>query len=66
MSALSDCIGQARRTQERLLAHQPQRIRDYVAQLTMPGRAGLLIGPRGTGKTTWLLRQSERRTISAS
>jgi predicted AAA+ superfamily ATPase len=60
MSKLRDGLGQAKRTQERLLAHQPRGIRDQIAQLTISDRAGLLIGPRGTGKTTWLLRQCEK------
>ena len=53
-------IEQARIIQERLLAHQPVKVRKYVEELDISGRAGLLIGPRGTGKTTWLLRQVEK------
>ncbi len=53
-------IERARINQERLLAHQPVKVRQYVKQLDIQGRAGLLIGSRGTGKTTWLLRQAER------
>ncbi|MCF7848094.1 MAG: AAA family ATPase [Kiritimatiellales bacterium] len=57
-AAARSAIERARVNQERLLAHQPMKIRQYIKQLEIQGRAGLLIGSRGTGKTTWLLRQA--------
>ena len=32
----------------------------YARRLTLPGRSFLLLGPRGTGKTTWLRAQLPR------
>ncbi len=58
MAILEDIIDKLRQTQERLLAHLPVQRRDWLKQLQIHDRAALLIGPRGTGKTTWLLSQA--------
>ncbi len=59
MVILEDIIDKLAQTQERLLAHLPSKRRDWLSHLQITDRAALLIGPRGTGKTTWLLSQAE-------
>jgi len=59
MANLEEIIDKLAQTQERLLAHLPGRRRDWLKRLKIADRASLLIGPRGTGKTTWLLSQTE-------
>lgn len=56
-----EAIQRAEQIQERLLAHQPDRLRDWSQRFDLPKRAGLLSGPRGAGKTTWMLSQVEKR-----
>ncbi len=58
MSRITEAIERAELIQARLLAHQPRRLRDWSVRFTLPDRAGLLSGPRGTGKTTWMLNQA--------
>ena len=60
MPSVRGLVTDAKRIQERLIVHQPVRLRDRVRQLQVDNRACLLTGPRGTGKTTWLLRQCEQ------
>lgn len=59
MAILEDIIDKLAQTQERLLAHLPGKRRDWLNRLQIADRAALLIGPRGTGKTTWLLSQAD-------
>lgn len=59
MAILEEIIDKLAQTQERLLAHLPGNRRDWLKRLTIADRASLLIVPRGTGKTTWLLSQTE-------
>jgi hypothetical protein len=59
MSFITEAIDRAEQIQARLLAHQPDRIRDWSRRFNLPERAGLLSGPRGVGKTTWMLSQVE-------
>ena len=59
MAILTDTIDKLVQTQERLLAYLPDKRRDRLGRLQVVDRAALLIGPRGTGKTTWLLSQVE-------
>jgi predicted AAA+ superfamily ATPase len=59
MPLLEGTIDKLAQTQERLLAHLPGKRRDWLNRLQISERAALLIGPRGTGKTTWLLLQAE-------
>lgn len=59
MAILEDIIDKLVQTQARLLAHLPSKRRDWLKRLHVQDRASLLIGPRGTGKTTWLLSQAE-------
>lgn len=59
MAILEDIIGKLAQTQERLLTHLPEKRRDWLSRLQIADRAALLIGPRCTGKTTWLLSQVE-------
>ncbi len=59
MSLVTDAIRRAEQIQERLLTHQPDRLRDWSKQFKIPKRAGILSGPRGVGKTTWMLSQVE-------
>jgi len=61
MPVITDAIQRAESIQERLLAHQPDRLRDWSQQFDIPKRAGLLSGPRGTGKTTWMLSKVEKQ-----
>lgn len=63
MTAISEAIGRAERIQERLLAHQPERLRDWSLRFDLPKRAALLTGPRGVGKTTWMLAQADRHHL---
>lgn len=59
MSLITEAIERAEQIQARLLTHQPSRLRDWSGHFNMPERAGLLSGPRGVGKTTWMLSQVE-------
>ena len=59
MATLSDTIARVEQIQTRLLAHLPPRRRDWLESLTLEGRSMVLTGPRGTGKTTWMLTQLE-------
>lgn len=59
MSLITEAIERAEQIQARLLTHQPGRIRDWSQHFSLPERAGLLSGPRGVGKTTWMLSQAE-------
>ena len=59
MATLSHAIGRIEQIQTRLLAHLPLRRRDWLKNLTLDGRSMVLTGPRGTGKTTWMLTQLE-------
>ena len=63
MSLLTDRIDRAKQTHTRLVMHQPPKLRDRVKMLDIPGRAGLLVGPRGTGKTTWLIRHCDEHHL---
>ncbi len=63
MPRIDDITSKAEEIQERLLAHRPKRLRDRFSHISVPTRAALLIGPRGTGKTTWLLTQAENRHL---
>lgn len=63
MSLIADAIERAEQIQARLLTHQPKRLRDWSARFEMPQRAGLLSGPRGVGKTTWMLSQAEKHHL---
>lgn len=58
MSLITEAIERAEQIQARLLMHQPRRLRDWSVRFPLPERAGLLSGPRGTGKTTWMLTQA--------
>jgi len=60
MTATSEAIERAEQIQVRLLAHQPSRLRDWSEHFAAPKRAALLSGPRGVGKTTWMLSQAEK------
>jgi len=59
MSLITEAIDRAGQIQARLLSHQPDIIRDWSLRFALPERAGLLSGPRGVGKTTWMLSQVE-------
>lgn len=59
MTLITEAIERAEQIQARLLTHQPDRIRDWSRHFSLPERAGLLSGPRGVGKTTWMLSQVE-------
>jgi len=59
MTVLGDIIDKLVQNQERLLAHLPDKRRDWLDRLKIADRGALLIGPRGTGKTTWLLSRAE-------
>lgn len=59
MAVLEEIIDRLTQTQERLLAHSPVKRRDRLTRLHVTDQAALLVGPRGTGKTTWLLSQAE-------
>lgn len=61
MTVINDAIRRAELTQERLIAHQPAHLRDWSQQFAVPERAGLLSGPRGTGKTTWMLSKVQKQ-----
>ncbi len=63
MSSITDAIKRAEQIQARLLTHQPERLRDWSENFEMPQRAGLLSGPRGVGKTTWMLSQIEKHHL---
>ena len=63
MSLIADAIERAEQIQARLLTHQPKRLRDWSVRFEMPKRAGLLSGPRGVGKTTWMLSQVEKHHL---
>ena len=63
MSSITDAIERAEQIQARLLTHQPERLRDWSEHFEMPQRAGLLSGPRGVGKTTWMLSQAEKHHL---
>jgi predicted AAA+ superfamily ATPase len=59
MAIIEDIIDKLAQTQERLIAHLPEKRRDRLNRLQISDRAALIIGPRGTGKSTWLLTQAE-------
>lgn len=59
MPLITEAIERAEQIQTRLLTHQPTRIRDWSLRFQLPQRAGLLSGPRGVGKTTWMLSQTD-------
>jgi len=60
MTATSEAIERAEQIQARLLAHRPSRLRNWSEQFVAPKRAALLSGPRGVGKTAWMLSQAEK------
>ena len=61
---MSNTILQLEQIQQRLLAHRPERLRPIFDNCDLKGkRAVLLIGPRGTGKTTWLLESTRDSNI---
>ena len=57
MTLLRDILNRMKPIQARLVAHVPSRLRDWSANLRQDGRGMLLTGPRGVGKTTWMLTQ---------
>ena len=63
MSFITEAIERAEQIQVRLLTHQPDRLRDWSKRFEMPQRAGLLSGPRGVGKTTWMLAQAKKHHL---
>ncbi|MCF7975500.1 MAG: AAA family ATPase [Phycisphaerae bacterium] len=61
---ISDTILQLEQIHQRLLLHTPRNLRPIFSQYPLSEkRAALLIGPRGTGKTTWLLECSRDNNI---
>lgn len=63
MSVITEIIDRIEQIQARLHAHQPGQLRDWSVRFSLPKRAGLLSGPRGVGKTTWMLSQTERHHL---
>src|SRR3989338_439677 len=52
------------RIQNRLTGFLPTKLRPILRNQSLEGiRASMIVGPRGVGKTTWLLRESTREKI---
>lgn len=59
-----DIINKLSVTQRRLVASIPEKLRFFIANHSLQGKRGyLIIGPRGVGKTTLLLKESLRAKI---
>ncbi|MGC9452199.1 MAG: AAA family ATPase [Oceanipulchritudo sp.] len=63
MAELGSIIERAEAIQGRLLSWRPVRLRDWSRQCVVPKRGLILSGPRGVGKTTWMLSQAEARHL---
>lgn len=64
MSDLQEIIFQLEQTQQRIQNAVPERLRPLFARLEIEDkRAALIIGPRGTGKTTLLLRAARANSV---
>ncbi|NOY82409.1 MAG: ATP-binding protein [Kiritimatiellaeota bacterium] len=60
MTVLRDTLDRIKPIQARLAVHLPSQLRDWSANLNLDSRGILLTGPRGTGKTTWMLTQARQ------
>jgi len=64
MNEINDLISKLKTTQTRLHAHTPSPMRPTFEKLDKEtGRAIMLTGPRGTGKTTYLLKRSAQDNL---
>ncbi len=63
LSQLAAIVDELIEVQERLQSFVPDRLRPCLTQESITARGTLVIGPRGTGKTTFLLAQAMEKKL---